>query len=141
MTIEPEEPEYFSAKDIVRSFFGSLFFGFAFIFSKALIDLSITLDKIHVLLILVSTFLILTFEIYFIGYQRVKDTERRPFWEFWLKRFSTFYIITVLVSLYLVYIYNFQIYLATYMEIIKLIVAVSLPCATGAAIADLLKKY
>lgn len=141
MTVKQDEPEHFSAKDAISSFFGALFLGFAFIFSRVLVDLSMTLDKIHIILIVLSTFLILTFEIYFIGYQKVKERGKRPFWEFWLKRFATFYIITVLVSLYLVYIYNFQVYLTTYIEVIKLVAAVSLPCATGAAIANLLKKY
>ncbi|MBI4016298.1 MAG: DUF2391 family protein [Candidatus Aenigmarchaeota archaeon] len=132
-------PEHFSSRDIVRSFFGAAFLGVTFVFSKNLAELVPRLDNLRLLLIVLSTFFILTFEIYYIGYQRVRDPERK-FFQFWFKRVFTFYIVAVFVSFHLSYIYGLTTVIGAE-NIIKLVIAMSMPCAIGASITDLLKKY
>ena len=134
-------PEHFSVKDIARSFFGALFLGFAML-SKLLVDLAPRLQPLHIGLIIFFTALILTIEIYFIGYARLTPAERRTryFGEFWAKRFFTFWLVAFLVAGLLIWIYHIPSVLAP-IGYIKLLVAVSMPCAIGAATADLLKKY
>ncbi len=132
-------PEHFSSRDVVRSFFGAAFLGVTFVFSKNLAELVPRLDNLRLLLIVLSTFFILTFEIYYIGYQRVRDPERR-FFQFWFKRVFTFYFVAVFVSFYLSYIYGLTGIIGTN-NIVRLVVAMTMPCAIGASITDLLKKY
>jgi len=134
-----KEPEHFSKEDIVRGFFGALFFGFSFAFSKLVVDVGNVLTWAHVWIILLSTFVILTLEIYFIGYERVPNKKERLFGQFWLKRIITFYLIAYVVSFFLVYV--FGIYLLAGANVLKIIIAISMPCSIGAAMADLLKKY
>ena len=133
-------PEHFSSRDIVRSFFGAAFLGITFVFSKNLVELVPRLDNIRLWLIILSTLFILTLEIYYIGYQRVRDP-KRGFFQFWFKRVTTFYIVAITVSLYLSFIYGLTTVFASPENIIKLVVAMSMPCAIGASITDLLKKY
>ncbi len=134
-------PELFSFKDVARSFFGALFLGFAML-SKLLVELAPNLKNNHVLLIIIFTIIILTMEIYFIGYARLTPAEKktRYFGEFWTKRFVTFYVVAILVSVLLVWIYNINSLLPA-ADNFKLIVSLSMPCAIGAATADLLRKY
>ncbi len=132
-------PEHFGFRDVVRSFFGAAFIGITFVFSKNLIELPPLLDASRLLLIVLSTVVILTLEIYYIGYARVTDPHRW-FFQFWLKRIATFYIVAIIVSLYLAYIYNLTLLVGD-RNIIKLVLAMSMPCAIGASITDLLKKY
>lgn len=134
-------PEHFSAKDVVRSFFGAFFIGSTFIFTRTLVEISPLLDSYRIMFIVLSTIGILTAEIYFIGYQRVEDKSTRPFVQFWLKRLVTFYAVGILVSACLAFIYNITSLVGPAENIVKLIVAASMPCSIGASITDLLKKY
>lgn len=132
-------PEHFSSRDIVRSFFGAAFIGVTFVFSKYLVELAPQLDVQRLILIILSTVVILTLEIYYIGYQRVQDPQR-GFFQFWLKRLVTFYVVAVLVSAYLSFIYSLTTVVGAE-NVIKLVIAMSMPCAIGASITDLIKKY
>jgi len=134
-------PEHFSVKDIVRSFFGAAFIGSTFIFTRTLVEISPLLDTLRILIIIFSTVGILTAEIYFIGYQRVEDKNKRHFGQFWFKRLVTFYSVGILVSAYLAFIYNITFLVGPPENIAKLILAASMPCSIGASITDLLKKY
>lgn len=134
-------PEYFSLKDVARSFFGALFLGFAML-SKLLVDLAPRLTSQHIILIIIFTIVILTIEIYFIGFARFTSSERkaRPFSEFWAKRFITFYIVAIAVSSLLAWIYNIGAILPQD-QVLKFVIMLSMPCAIGAATGDLLRKY
>lgn len=132
-------PEHFSSRDIVRSFFGAAFIGVTFVFSKYLVELAPQLDVQRLILIILSTVAILTLEIYYIGYQRVQDPQRK-FFQFWFKRLVTFYVVAILVSAYLSYIYSLTTVVGGE-NVIKLVIAMSMPCAIGASITDLMKKY
>lgn len=134
-------PEHFSAKDIVRSFFGAAFIGSTFIFTRTLIEISPLLNNSRIAIIILSTIGILTAEIYFIGYQRVENKYKRHFGQFLLKRLLTFYAVGILVSAYLAFIYNITALVVTPENMFKLIIAASMPCSIGASITDLLRKY
>jgi len=136
-----QEPELFSLKDIMRAFFGALFLGFGFVFSKLLFEASMGLGWASIITIVISTILIISAEIYFIGYERVKEKGKRKFLQFWAKRFFAFYPIGIIVSYYLVAVFGLLGQVGSTENAIKLILAVSMPCSIGAAISDLLKKY
>ena len=137
-----KRPSHFRKRDIINAFFGSLIFGLTFIFKGNLIQIALTLTTQHLWTIVIITSLCLTGEIYFIGYTRVKDKVERPFGQFWCKRFVTLYGIEMLVSLGLVYLFNMNMIIANNpLAILQLVVAVSMPCAVGAAIPGLLKQY
>lgn len=134
-------PEHFSMKDIIRSFFGAAFIGSTFIFTRLLVEVTPLLDAWHVWAIILSTIGILTAEIYFIGYERVENKAARHFGQFWLKRLLTFYAVSIIVSAYLAWIYNITALVGNSENVVKLVIAMSLPCSIGASITDLLKKY
>ncbi|MBW2996667.1 DUF2391 family protein [Candidatus Woesearchaeota archaeon] len=137
------EPEDFSIKDLVYAFFGALLLGLTFAVKGLLIRVSQALTNIHVILIVISTLLILTAEIYFIGYSRVAKKKERKFGQFWLKRILAFYCAAVLVAFFLIYVFGLnnlpELSVNSY-NILKLAALISMPCAIGAAISDLLKE-
>lgn len=136
-----KRPSHFSKKDVVNAFFASLLVGLTFVFKGSLVERVIRLSASHIFLIFISTILILTAQIYFISYKRVKEKEKRRFCQFWLKRLSTFYLISIIVSFYLSYMFGINNFLQDNTEIFKLVVTLSMPCAIGAAIPNLLKQY
>lgn len=139
-TIE-KVPEHFSQKDILRAFVGSLFLGFSIIFSGNLIRIANTMPFTHIWIILIFTAIVLTTEIYFIGYRRVEEKEKRPFFQFWIKRILAFYVVAFIVAFVLMYIFGLVYLVSGTEELIKTLVIVSGPTAIGASIGDLLKKY
>jgi len=134
-------PGHFSQKDVINAFLGAMFIGLTFILRTDIIDIALRLDSYRIILITLSTFLILTAEIYFIGYSRVPNKKSRPFGQFWAKRFVSLYIVTILVSLFLVYTFGINTFVNTGEEVFKIVVLISMPCAVGAAIPSLLTKY
>ncbi len=137
------EPEHFGKEDIIYAFFGALLLGLTFAVKGLLIKVSQALNNINMVLIIASTLLILTAEIYFIGYSRVtKKTERR-FGQFWLKRILVFIFVAVITSFFLVYIFGLnklpEINNNPF-SVCRLVVLITMPCAIGAAITDLLKE-
>jgi len=136
------KPERFSAKDIVRAFFGALLIGVTFIFSSRLFDVAKQIQPDHFIAVVVSTIIILIAEIYFIGWSRIKKEREkgRNVFEFTLKRLAVFYVVALLVASFYSYILGYNKVLSE-TEFIKLIFLTAMPCAIGAAIADLLKKY
>lgn len=134
-------PEHFSEKDILRAFIGSLFLGFSTIFSGSLLLVASTMPIEHISTIIFFTLIILIAEIYFIGYSRVEDKKNRRFPQFLIKRLLTFYIVATLVSFILIYIFGLIYLVESTEQLVKIIVIISGPCAIGASIGDLLKKY
>lgn len=135
-----KKQERFSRQDVVRAFFGALLIGITFLFSGGLIGVAKTLSWTNVGLIIVFTVLLLVSEIYFIGWSRVRKEKGRNVFEFTLKRLLAFYIISMLVSVFYVYIFGINSLLSDG-DILKLIFMVAMPCSIGAAIGDLLRKY
>ena len=93
---------------------------------------------------IVATLVILTAEIYFIGHRRVTKKSERKFGQFLLKRLLVFYLVAIAVSGLLVYLYGLyklpQVIVSN-TGVFNLVIIISLPCAIGAAIGDLLRKY
>jgi uncharacterized membrane protein len=138
-----KRPSHFRKRDIINAFFGSLLFGLTFMFKGRLFDMSLRLPNLHVLLIIAATVILLTVEIYYIAYSRVPASARkeRRFGQFWLKRFTTIYGIAIITSFLLVYLYGIHLLVPSFGSVCKIVVAVSFPCAVGAAVPSLLKKY
>ena len=136
-----KEPSHFSKNDILKIFFGSLTVGFAFIFSGALIKTALALDVKHIELIILTTLALLSIEIYFVWNHNVKDKVNRPFGEFLTKRLTTLYIVAIMSSFILIYIFNIDSQLSSFYDVMKLIVLMSMPCSLGAAIPSILKEH
>lgn len=136
-----KRPSHFHFRDVINAFMGSTILGLTFVFKGSLIELSLTLTKYHLFFIILTTAILLTFQIYFVGYSRVKQKKKRKFDQFWAKRFFTLYGIAVFVSLALVYLFNMNSLTSSLFDIFKIVVAVSMPCAIGAAVPSLLKRY
>lgn len=136
------KPERFSAKDIVRSFFGALLIGVTFVFSGRLFDVVKQIDNFNLLMIIISTIIILIAETYFIGWSRIRKLKEpgRNVFEFTLKRLVVFYVVSILVAVFYSYILGYNKILSS-PEMIRVVFLVAMPCSIGAAVADLLKKY
>lgn len=134
-------PEHFSQKDVLRSFMGSLFLAFSVAFSSNILNAARSIPATHLKLVVLFTIIILTAEIFFIGYQRVEDKSRRKFGQFWIKRLLAFYVVALVVSVMLTYIFGL-IYLVDSPEhYYRMVLLISGPASIGASISDLLKKY
>jgi len=136
-----KRPSQFSKRDIVNAFFASLIVGLTFVLKGALISTAAGLDTEHIIFILVSTVLILTAEIYFVGYSRVRTKARRRLGQFWLKRFSTIFVISIITATYLIYVFGLDAILGSNNNILKAVIMLTMPCAVGAAIPGLLKQF
>ncbi len=135
-----KRPEHFSVRDVVTSFFASTILGLTFVFNGALVERVENLTNSKVFLIFISTLLVLTAQIYFIGYSRVKDRKERPFGQFWIKRLVTFYGIALVTSLFLVYLFSINQFIGLG-KLTALVMALAMPCAVGAAIPNLIRQY
>jgi uncharacterized membrane protein len=137
------EPEHFGKEDIIYAFFGALLLGLTFAVKGLLIKVSQALSNTNIVLIIASTLLILTAEIYFIGYNRVTKKTERKFGQFLLKRILVFLVVAVITSFFMVYIFGLNRLPEInneFSNICRLVVLISMPCAIGAAISDLLKE-
>ena len=128
---------------MINAFFGSLTIGITFILKGATVRTAVGLDVFHTELVIAATLMILFVEIYFIGYSRVKNKSQRKLGQFMTKRLIALYGITLLISVSLVYLLNLNNseYVTSFMDVMKIVVVVSFPCAIGAAVPSLLKKY
>lgn len=134
-------PDHFSQKDVLRSFMGSLFLAFSVAFSSSILNASKIIPRTHVYLVIIFTIIILTAEIYFIGYQRVENKYTRKFGQFWIKRLIVFYVVALMVSFVLAYIFGLVYLVESPEHFYNLIILISAPASIGASISDLLKKY
>jgi len=134
-------PDYFSTKDIARSFFGALFLTSTFIFSSRITEQVKLMELPNIWALIITTFIVLTIEIYFIGYQRIRNKKERPFTEFWGKRIVTFWTMALLVSFGLAMLYAFDKVFTNAADMVKFAVVLSFPASVGAALADLLRRY
>jgi len=134
-------PDHFSMKHVVGATFGALIFGLTFALKGLLLEVTAGLTEDHLLLIVLAIFVILTAEIYYIGYARIKDKQSRHLGQFWAKRIAAYAIIGFVVSAFLVYLYGINNLVANSEHLRNVIIALALPCCLGASVADLLKKY
>jgi uncharacterized membrane protein len=136
-------PSHFSKRDVVNAAFSSLILGINFVLNGATVSTALRLTNVHVVLITICTLLILFAEIYFIAWSRVKDKSNRKLGQFMAKRLCTLYLITCLVSLFLVNILNINHApgISSFYDVMKVVLLITMPCAIGAAIPSLLKQY
>lgn len=131
--------DHFSKKDITNAIFGALIIGLTFVFKGLLIDVGMHLPWANVVMIITVTLFILTSEIYYIGYSRVTDKNERPFGQFLMKRLFAMYMIALVISFFLLYLFGFVYLVTSGANFVKLIFVVAMPCAVGAAIPSMLK--
>jgi len=137
-----KQPTRFKIRDLVYDFFASLIVGLTLTFKGNLAGLVAPLHLGHIAAIIGSTLIILTGEIYFVGYMRISDKKARPFFTFWLDRFLGYYAMAVLVSVYIIFMFGFNLGVENNgFEVFKMVVALSMPCAIAAAIPSLFKDY
>ena len=136
-----KRPAHFSNRDIINVIFGASTIGLTFMFKGLLIDIGVNLPWDRIIIIVISTLIFLTIEIYFIGYSRVLNKRDRKFTQFYFKRLSAVYGIALVISFYLLMIFGFRSHVATDVEFLKLVFVLAMPCSIGAAIPNLLKKY
>jgi uncharacterized membrane protein len=139
-----KEPKHFGFRDVIHSFFGSLILAITFALKGLLVEVAILLTKTQQILIVLSTLVILTLEIYFFGYSKVISKEERRFPQFLLKRLITFYLVAIFVSFFIVGIYGLQnlpLVGSSFENMVKLVIVISMPAAIGAGSADLVKRY
>jgi uncharacterized membrane protein len=134
-------PEHFSKQDFVRASIGALFLGFSVLFSSNIVNLATKIPTPQLFVIMFGTILILTLEIYIIGYSRVTDKITRKFGQFWMKRVAAFYTTAFIIAILLAFTFGLQYLLPTGTHFLNFIVILSAPCAIGASLGDLLKKY
>ena len=136
-------PTKFASKDIARSFFGALVVAFGFVLKGAMVKTAVRMDGGHVIAIIIFSIIALIFEIYYFGYRKIKNKHNRKPFQFIMKRLPTFYLISILVSTGLIFLYgvNNNALIMNQTDVIRVIVSVSLPASIGAGFSDLLKKY
>lgn len=134
-------PDHFSRQDLVRASIGALFLGFSVLFSGNLPVLATRMPDPYFFVIIFDTILLLTLEIYVIGYSRVKDKQTRKFGQFWMKRILAFYATALIIAIVLAYTFGLQYVVSSDKYFLNLIIILSAPCAIGASLGDLLKKY
>ena len=136
-------PTRFSYKDIARAFFGSLLVAAGFVLKGAMLRTSVRLELGHIISIIVVSLIILTVEIYYFGYRKVKDKRQRKPFQFIAKRLPTCYLVSAVVSTGLVFMYgiNNDALITSNLDVFKVIVTVSFPASLGAGMSDVLKKY
>jgi uncharacterized membrane protein len=134
-------PEHFSNQDLIRASIGALFLGFSVLFSGNLPVLASRIPTPYFFIIIFDTILILTLEIYIIGYSRVKDKQTRKFGQFWIKRVLAFYVTALIMATILAFTFGLQYVVSSDRYFFNLVIILSAPCAIGASLGDLLKKY
>lgn len=132
--------ERFSMHDVVLSFFGAFLFGLSSVFNGMLPVVVEHLSYTQVGLIIVATILVLVFEIYFIGWHHAGGEKGRNAFEFTLKRLAITYFASFLIATFLITLFGFYNILGLE-NVIKMIFVLCMPCATGAVLADVVKKY
>ncbi|MFO7710881.1 MAG: DUF2391 family protein [Candidatus Woesearchaeota archaeon] len=132
--------QHFSKRDVINAIYGALVIGLTFVFKGLMVEIGMSLPWFNILMIVFSTLLILSSEIYFVGYSRVKDKKHRPLGQFMAKRLVTMYTISLSVSVFLLLIFGFMLHMGSLENFIKLVFVIAMPCAIGAAIPSMLKS-
>jgi uncharacterized membrane protein len=134
-------PSHFSMQNIISAFFGALLIGLTFVLKGALVRTAIQLNNIHIISIIIFTFLIIFTQIYFISYQRVKNKGERLFGQFVVKRFIAILLIALSVSTLLVFLLGINFQVSSNTEVFKIIILLWMACSIGSGIPGLLIKY
>ena len=134
-------PHHFSMRSMIGSLFGSLFFGLPFVLSTLLLEVTRRFTAGQLWFLFAAMIVVLSGEIYFIGYERVLDKQHRRFGQFWFKRIIAYLIIGFAVATFLTFVYGLPRLADNPDHVRNIIVALALPCCVGASIANLIKRY
>ena|GEM_PF-5641995 len=136
-----KEPYRFSFEDVIESFVGAFTVGITFLFKGALLPISQALTVQKAWAIVFLTLLLLGAEIYFIVYRKVTDKKARPVVRFLTKRLVLIYVVAVLTSLLLAWMFNIiPASVSGSDNIFMLLATLGMPTALGAAAVDLFRK-
>lgn len=135
-----KQPLHFKVRDVIHDFFAALIFGLTLIFKGNLVYMVEHMGQKHIIGVVVSTVIILTLIIYFAGYKGLADKTGGFFW-FWLERFIGHYAIALIVATYLVVLFAYDLQAGSIIGAYEMIVVLTMPCAIGAAVPNILKDY
>lgn len=134
------EPPRFTRDDFARAFFGSFIAAVTFLFKGSMVSFSIQMSVFSTMAVALLTCLLLTVEIYVLGYKYVQDRKRRPFLEFWAKRFFSIILSSFLAIYLLMFAYGIQDIVGDPTLLFKVAIAVLLPAATAGGAVEILRK-
>jgi len=133
------EPHHFSLRDFLKAMLAALIVALTFVFKGSMFEYAEKMNSSHVFFVLVVTCIIVTIEIYFLGYRFVTNRKERPFYEFWAKRFFTIITSSFIMVWLIIHMYGINEYITTQEEL-KFIFAVLFPSAIAGAAMEILKK-
>jgi uncharacterized membrane protein len=133
------EPHHFTREDLLRSFFGSFIVSLSFIFAGALQEVALNMTPFNVFCVLTLTFVMLTVEIYLLSYKYVNDRKRRPFLEFWAKRFFSIILSSYIAITLLLFAYGMNFTLVPN-DLFNMGVAIFLPATTAGGAMEILRN-
>lgn len=133
------EPQPFRLRDFWQAMVGSFVIGMTFLFKGSMQVYALNMRQVNILLVLALTFIIVTLEIYALSYKFVLDRAKRPFYQFWAKRFFSIIGATFLVIYGTANLYGLNNYL-TQPQILKICVAILLPAASVGSAVEMLKN-
>ena len=134
-----QEPHYFTLQDFLKAIFGAFLIGLNFIFKGSMFDYASKMTTANSILLIAITCAIVSIEIYIFSYRFVVDRKKRPFYEFWTKRFFTITTATFAILYLTIYLYGINNYI-TRIEMFKFASAVFLPAAIFGSALEILKK-
>lgn len=135
-----KEPPHFTSLDFIRAFFGSFIVSITFLFKGSMVRFALEMSIQNTIAVFVLTCLLLTFEIYMQSYRYVSDRKKRPFYEFWAKRFFSIIFASIISIYILIFGYGINRQLSGISELVKLTIAILLPAAFAGGAMEILKK-
>jgi uncharacterized membrane protein len=132
-------PHHFSVHDFLNAVFGSFFVALTFLFKGGMTSIALNMPVANMIALVIFTFVIITFEIYMLGYRYVRKRAQRPFRQFWVHRFTTM-VLASFGSIYLImYLYGLDANY-THIEMLRIACTIFLPAAAAGAAMELLRK-
>ena len=133
------EPAFFSIADFGKALLGSFIMGLTFLFKGSMVSFALNMRASNVIMVLFMTFAIVSLEIYILSYKFVSDRKKRPFYEFWAKRFFAITASSFIVIYLTMHVYGLDSFLTQY-QILKVCIAIMMPAACVGAAIEVLKK-
>ncbi len=135
-----KEPHHFTHKDMIRAFFGSFIVAITFLFKGSMVQFAIHMNISNTISVAILTCVLLTLEIYILSYKYVKEKRKRPFLEFWAKRFFSI-LFTSFISIYiLMFVYGIDTLVSTNIELFKICMAIMLPSTVAGGAMEIIRK-
>jgi uncharacterized membrane protein len=140
-TILDKYPKHFGIRNVIDSLFAALLVGLTFILKGATVRTALNLKLFNVISILIFTLIIILLQVYFVSYSRVRSREERPVVPFIAKRMISIVLVSIFVSLLLIYLLGINNEVGSFDGIMKVTLLLSSITAIGSAIPGLMIKY